>query len=435
MRTRAQSPTPDVKVEDEAEMLATTVGTADGLHIRIKTLYGTKPVYFCPRGQFVDEENRLIYFYWQDLYNRSFRITRLSLTTGRWVEKKSIRQIKNPWSPLSRVFDTTEAPLPQHRDAADAFCVINGQRVILLFGGTGANGAMTSDLFLICLDMSKWWKVDIPDEVSSRVHAKMAFVENRLYIFGGRGHESYCIANYDTESDKWSWVVRDEPYPSHVPPLGFAGEVLPVYGGAQLLLIPGCIDQSLEIVSLAQLFRCLKVLVTASERLQPYSYYSASHVVLFDIARRRFIAYTDVEGEFPARRIYGLNAFVVSSNRLLDGRVAVKEEPEKRFPKDMLNVCTSIVLAVWHEDEDSDEEDNPSEDSLSCSDEIHDVPELYILNLSTTQKSDCRCLDIHEKLESLGITFASCAAITDRPYSPLWFIGISLQTRGIRSLH
>lgn len=111
--------------------------------------------------------------------------------------------------------------------------------------GTGP----TSDLYLICLDMMKWWQVDIPNEVSPRVDAEMTFIDNRLYIFGGRGHESYSIANFDSNTDRWTWVVCDKPYPPHVPHFGFAGNAIPVYGDKQILLIPGCANEGLKPVS------------------------------------------------------------------------------------------------------------------------------------------------------------------------------------------
>ncbi|KAG6864696.1 hypothetical protein C0991_007800 [Blastosporella zonata] len=166
--------------------------------------------------------------------------------------------------------------------------------------------------------MSKWWKVDIPDEVSPRMDAKMTFIDNHLYIFGGRDRESYSIAKYDTDSDKWAWIVRDRPYPSNVPTLG---------------------------------------------------------------------------------------------NRLLSGTLAVKAEPEEGFPEGLLNACSSVIIATWHED---DEDDGGSSNDSSSGSVVHDIPDLWLLNLSTTQQSDCSRLNIHDKLDSLGITIASCAALADR---------------------
>ncbi|KAG6918299.1 hypothetical protein DXG01_015391 [Tephrocybe rancida] len=378
------SSTPTVKSEEVENTAALVVPSADGLNIRVRKLLGTRIVYFRPEGHWVDEENNLVYFYWRDVDDGPFRLAALSLQTGKWTEKRRLLKLKNAWSPLSREFDANEAALPQHRGAADTFCVINDHRLILLFGGQNSDGGdPTSDLFAICLDMSKWWKVDIPDEVSPRMDAKMTFVDNHLYIFGGRNHESYSIAHYDTGSDKWSWVARDEPYPSHIPHLGFAGAAIAVYGGAQILLIPGCTDVTLD---------------------QPYSHYPASHVVLFDTASRIFRLYDNVEGEFPVD-IVGINSFVMSDGRLLDGNLAVKAEPEGGFSEGFLNTCSSIIIATWHNDEENSSEDDPG---------VHDVPELWTLNLSTTQKSACRRLDVRQKLESLGITFACCVGIASQ---------------------
>ncbi|KAG5722235.1 hypothetical protein E4T56_gene15237, partial [Termitomyces sp. T112] len=338
--------------------------------------------------------NEMIFFYWQDVDHGPFRLSSLSLRTGKWMDKKGFRKLKHPWSPLSVELNATKAPLPPHRGAADTFCVIKGHRVILLFGGMRLDGTgPTSDLHLICLDMMKWWQVDIPNEVAPRVDAKMTFIDNRLYIFGGRGHESYSIANFDSNIERWTWTVHDEPYPPHVPHFGFAGNAIPVYGGKQILLIPGCADERLK---------------------PPYSNCSPSHVVLFDIASQTFRKYNDVKGEFPTK-IYGMNSFVVSSSRLLDGRLAVKTETEEGLPEGMLNACTSVIIAAWHDDELDDHNSTDDEDSDSPSDSpLCDMPDLWLLNLSTTQPSDCCRLNLREKLESLEITVACCDALADR---------------------
>lgn len=136
--------------------------------------------------------------------------------------------------------------------------------------------------------------------------------------------------------------------------------------------------------------------------------------MLFDIASQKFQKYNDVKGEFPAK-IYGMNSFVVTSNRLLDGRLAVKTELEEGLPVGMLNACTSVLIATWHDDELGDYNSTDDESSNASSDSpIRDMPDLWLLNLSTTQPSDCCRLDLRKELESLEITVACCDVLTDR---------------------
>lgn len=132
--------------------------------------------------------------------------------------------------------------------------------------------------------------------------------------------------------------------------------------------------------------------------------------MLFDIASQTFQKYNDVQGDFP-KKIYGINCFVVSSNRLLDGRLAVKTEPKEELPQKMANACTSVILATWHDDELSD--NNPSDEEEDDS-PTHDLPDLWLLNLSTTQPSDCCRLDLRGELESLKITVVCCDALPDK---------------------
>ncbi|KAG6810769.1 hypothetical protein H0H92_010426 [Tricholoma furcatifolium] len=134
-----------------------------------------------------------------------FHLTSLPLETGKWKENK-LKRIAAPHDLLSH---EAAEPLPPLRGAADAFGTINGHRVIMLFGGLDVAGNPTADLYIIHLDKAQWWKADVangnPDShvvvVSPRVDANMAFVGNRLYVFGGRGHAgagtSYAIAEYD----------------------------------------------------------------------------------------------------------------------------------------------------------------------------------------------------------------------------------------------
>ncbi|KAG6917068.1 hypothetical protein DXG01_004040 [Tephrocybe rancida] len=384
--------TPAVKLEDDENSNLNPLDTAgSSLKLEVKMLLGSKPMYLVPQGLFVDEDEELIYLYWQDTNHGPYRLSVLSLITHKWTEKKRLLKLQNSWSPISKKLDRDKAPLPPHRSAADAFSIINEKSALLIFGGVGAEGAATSDLFCLCPDMSKWWKVeDICGEVAPRMDAKMTFIDNRLYVFGGRKHESYSIAYYNTDTDKWAWIVCDEPYPSYVPRLGYSGNVTPVYGGTQILLVPGCTDETLNPVShisSPNLHRCFD-----GDGPQPRFDYSASQVVLFDVAHRTFHVYDNVEGEFP-RGITRINSFAVSSGRLLDGRLAVKPEP---VDNGILNTCSSVVIATWHE----------SSDNIA-----RNVPELWLLNLSTTQTSNCIRLDVQKKLEALDVTIACCVGL------------------------
>ncbi|KAG6813877.1 hypothetical protein H0H92_006284 [Tricholoma furcatifolium] len=352
---------------------------------RVWKLGGDKPVYYRPEGQWVDEENDIVYFYYQDINYGPYRLTSLSLKTKKWTENKRLKMIVNSRNLLSK--EVIE-PLPPLRGAADAFGMINNHRVIILFGGMNLDGNPTSDLCIIHLDKARWWKVDFTsDEVQprARVDASMTFINDRLYIFGGRHHESYSIAEY-APNGKWRWTACDEPYPSPVPKFGFCGMVHAVYGGTHILLIPGCMDVNLS---------------------PPHNDLDASHVVLFDVSQRTFQVYEDVTGEFPTN-IYGMNSCVISQDRIFNGRLLKAEDDSSETS----HPCCAILIATWHEDGGGDGSDDETGSNSSL---LNDMPELWVLNLSAAGKAECTRVDIQDKLATLGApNIACCDAFPDR---------------------
>ena len=130
---------------------------------------------------------------------------------------------------------------------ATTFAALNGKNIFFIFGGRDiANERISSDLIAIDVDKLEWWVVHIDGgPIAPRRAADMTVIGNKLYIFGGDNEdddnllESFSIAEYCDKTDRWTWVVRDEPYPDHVPYLGYQSSIATVYGGKKILLMPG----------------------------------------------------------------------------------------------------------------------------------------------------------------------------------------------------
>lgn len=133
----------------------------------------------------------------------------------------------------------------------------SGQRILLLFGGqvNGLKpddlGEVSNELIAIDVDHLKWWVVDVAGgPIASRVEARLIVVDDQLFIFGGKtsageqleSNESYSVASF--ANYHWTWDVRDEPYPAHVPALGFCCDAVAIQDGdtQKILLTVGCTD-------------------------------------------------------------------------------------------------------------------------------------------------------------------------------------------------
>ncbi|KAJ7241720.1 hypothetical protein B0H12DRAFT_1133479 [Mycena haematopus] len=110
----------------------------------------------------------------------------------------------------------------------------SGQRLLLLFGGQvngldpEALGEVSNEMIAIDVDHLKWWVIDVAGgPVTARVEAGLIIVgcvNEQLQTT-----ESYSIASVG--NNNWTWNVRDEPYPSHVPALGFCCDAIAVKDG------------------------------------------------------------------------------------------------------------------------------------------------------------------------------------------------------------
>jgi hypothetical protein len=139
-------------------------------------------------------------------------------------------------------------PLPRLHQPALAPYYIGHKKFMLLFGGRNKK-ALTSDLVAVNLDDLTWFVIQVEgDPVIPRRSSSMVTVDNRVFIFGGSGCRgrgdskilnTYCVAEYTNHDMKWRWVVRDEPFPEHIPSLGQGLNATSVYGGKKILLTPG----------------------------------------------------------------------------------------------------------------------------------------------------------------------------------------------------
>ncbi|KAG6856183.1 hypothetical protein H0H87_006778 [Tephrocybe sp. NHM501043] len=395
------------KEEDEGEYFNALIKAADveNLHITIKTLVGDNPVYFRPEGQFVDEENRWVYYYWRDVDNRPgpgssdrpFRLTRLALGSGRWEDlTKRLRKI-DPRNPFAEELSPTEAPLPEHRGTADAFCRINGHPVILLFGGTKTNNkagkkkdTTTSDpLPDLLRPRLKWWKVDIPDKVKPP-HGRE---DGRLLIIGciflvASDMSRIRLRSVIRNGGGGLGVVCDEGFPADVPSLGWVGECGTGLWGHAYLVGPGVYQFD----------------------------FSAKQVVLFEIGKRlgNFHVYDDVKGEFP-RDIFGMNSFAKSHTRPPPSVGTSKSDNDENNKRTF-----EVMLATWHNFvADDSTTGKGSKKNNNNNNKVHEMPKLWVLELSTQQnpnlsQAKCTPVKINKKLKSLRITVSSCAALGDR---------------------
>ena len=138
--------------------------------------------------------------------------------------------------------------LPALHQPATMFVTLNKGSFLYIFGGRDITGKELSIMLAVDLDNLDWWVVHIDGgPVAPRRAADMTAIDNKLYIFGGvqeSTHDdqllaSFCIAEYDKNADRWSWIVRDQQYPDHVSSMGHQSLITPVYGGKKILLMSG----------------------------------------------------------------------------------------------------------------------------------------------------------------------------------------------------
>ncbi|KAJ7672513.1 hypothetical protein DFH06DRAFT_1124387 [Mycena polygramma] len=133
------------------------------------------------------------------------------------------------------------------------------------------------------VDRFRWWVVDIAGgPVAARVDSHLIVVNDQLFIFGGNTYENgqfESTESYNIANNRWTWQVRDVPYPPHVPALGFCCDAVAIQDvdSPKILLTVGCRDinntESLELV--------------------------ARSFVLFDIGSTSFTTQLMDNGDFP----------------------------------------------------------------------------------------------------------------------------------------
>ncbi|KAJ7130343.1 hypothetical protein C8R44DRAFT_872154 [Mycena epipterygia] len=255
----------------------------------VKKLKGDAPPSEVPSSHAIDDEEHVLFF---NTYNEDAEygseIYACNLKRMTW--KNITKSIKHLPFPLGS--PECAEQLPSRFGGAMAFyrSRASAQRILFIFGGQidGLSqdnfGQISNELIAVDIDNSKWWVVDVAGgPVTARVQSQLVVVDDQLFIFGGKtcvdgqfqSTESYCIASL--QNHQWTWEVRDTPYPSHVPALGFCCDSSIVQDGERqkILLIAGCTDSEEEV------------------KLLPPSF------ILFDIGLRTFTPQVGDSGTFP----------------------------------------------------------------------------------------------------------------------------------------
>ncbi|KAG5636333.1 hypothetical protein H0H81_008384 [Sphagnurus paluster] len=213
---------------------------------------------------------------------------------------------------------------------------------------------------------------------SQRAVTQRWLVDNTLYIFGGADEKyakSYSVATFDPVAHTWSWPIHRKEYPAHVPVLGTAAEIVPVFGGKKILLLPG---------------------FPFDRKLPQKVDYSAARIVMFDTTCHSFEVYSSMSGDFPSN-IAGCD-ILLSRKGFFDGNPSkVKQRAES-------NTRCAVMIAGWEDGDEDEREDT------------RDVPELWILNLCADQPSVCKAFStgFRKELLALDASLISCAVIADK---------------------
>ncbi|KAF8208118.1 Alpha/Beta hydrolase protein [Mycena galopus ATCC 62051] len=360
--------TAKIKVEKE--------GAAAASLLHIQNLQGDAPPCEVPSSFAVDHEEQILFFNTYDDPSadeggkmdkiQKSEIFSCDLKTKTWKNlTEAIRHLPHPIGAPERF-----QQLPARYGGAMAYYKVkaSGQRLLLLFGGQldglneQASGDTSNELLAIDVDHLKWWVVEVAGgPVAARAAARLVIVDDQLFIFGGetqqQSNESYSVASF--ANHRWTWDVRDEPYPADVPALGSSCDAVTIQDGdtQKILLTVGCIDGEETAVDLA-----------------PTSF------VLFDIGLRTFTPQVADSGNFP--RIvtwYGISNLPGS----------LKSDPS----------ATSAIICTFYEDS------TPK-------------PELYIYSLSP--QGGCKCLGLRKRIAATAGTYEFFAAVGSKMYLFGW---------------
>ncbi|KAJ7639774.1 hypothetical protein DFH06DRAFT_641778 [Mycena polygramma] len=341
--------------------------------LTIQKLKGDIPPCETPSSYAIDHENRIVFF---NTYNEVLKygseIYACDLKTNTW---KNVTQGIQYLPGLPFGAPERARQLPSRYGGSMAFYKdkITGQRLLLLFGGqvNGTEkddlGDVSSELLAIDVDRFRWWVVDIAGgPIAARVDSHLIVVDDQLFIFGGNTYEngqfksteSYNIARY--ANNRWTWQVRDVPYPPHVPALGFCCDAVAIQDveSPKILLTVGCRDinntESLELV--------------------------ARSFVLFDIGSTSFTTQLTDNGDFPG---------VVSWYGMYNVPGALKADP----------ASTSALICTFHTDSDPH-------------------PELYIYSLPP--QGGCKKLGLRQRIAATKKTFELFAVVGRKMYLFGW---------------
>ncbi|KAJ6625091.1 hypothetical protein B0H10DRAFT_2003671, partial [Mycena sp. CBHHK59/15] len=281
----------------KAERVESVVPTASSRSsssatLRADVLEGDAPLYQPPTGYASDHENDRVYF---NTYDDTEKLKKSEIyccdfRTKRWKNiTKSIHHLPPPLGSPRR-----KEQLPSRYGAGMAFykSTIHRQHMLLLYGGqtdglATAPGAVSNELIAVDVDNTKWWVVHVAGgKAVPRVQSRLVVSGDTFCIFGGKTFvggafqpiNSFCVATF--RDMEWRWDVLDEPYPSHIPPLGWCCPATVVDRGRKILLNVGCTDREDEVDV------------------------SADTIVLFNITERVFEAQPRPGGNFPGTVSY-----------------------------------------------------------------------------------------------------------------------------------
>ncbi|KAJ7030594.1 hypothetical protein C8F04DRAFT_1236417 [Mycena alexandri] len=360
-RTARQTSAKAAKVKAKRE--ETSIST-----LTVQKLKGDAPPCQIPSSFAVDNESETLFFNtYDETAKYGSEVYRCDLKKKSWTNiTKSIVHLPHP-------IGSPERPrqLPSRYGGSMAFykSKTTGQRILFIFGGqvngTDENdlGEISSELIAIDVDSLKWWVVDVAGGgVAPRRESSLVVVKDQLFIFGGRTQadgqfestESYSICTL--RAGQWTWDVRDEPYPDHMPALGFCGDAVVIQDGnaQKILLTVGCTDPD----------------NTETLELVPRSF------VIFDIGLRSFKAQVDCDGTFPGR---------VSWYGLWNLPGSLKSDTSS----------TSAVICTFHA--------KPAQS-----------PELYVY--SPPSPAGCRALGLRKKIAALKQNFEFFAVVGSKAY-------------------
>jgi len=169
---------------------------------------------------------------------------RATLSDSQSRLKNTTRFLSNPMNrdPFADQHNPVTKPLPRLHKPALASFHVGQKKFMLLFGGR-IKKTLSSELIALDIHELTWFVVQMEGaSVVSRMSPIMVTIDRRIFIFGGCGEDgeilnTYCVAEYT--QPKWRWIVRDEPYPGHVPSLGLDLDAASVFGGKKILLTAG----------------------------------------------------------------------------------------------------------------------------------------------------------------------------------------------------